>query len=171
MKGLYRRKNTWWINFTPAPNAERVYLSLKTSDEAEAIVRARKIVLEAQTEMRQTLGSCASEIDSYLASKKKMGRASSTLSTRGYVLKAFVEAIGAKTPKSITRGGDSKVVRRTLRSRSRSRAYGRRLSPDGSAVAEVACGEGQIIHRSFSWHSGADTANAGTTKIPPAGAS
>lgn len=105
MKGLYQRKpnGPWWYRFTPAPGAAQVRMSLGITDEAEAIEAARKILAQASSEMREAIGSCEAEIEAYIAAKRHGGLTRSTLSSREYVLKAFAKAVGARSPKDITR--------------------------------------------------------------------
>jgi integrase len=101
MQGLYLRRKTWWIKFTAA-NGERVYRSLGTHDEAEAIGLAVELKAEFNSEAREQMGTCAAEIQAYVNFIRGEGLAESTVESREYVLKGFVEAIGARTPRGIS---------------------------------------------------------------------
>ncbi len=105
MKGLYHQKpgGPWWVRFTPAPGAAQVRVSLETKDESEAILKARSIISKAGTETRAAMESCDFEIKAYLHHKKHGGLSASTLSSRNYVLRAFVRDLKVSTPKAITR--------------------------------------------------------------------
>jgi hypothetical protein len=105
MKGLFKRKNAWWIRFTPANGAEQLRLPLGTSDEAEALIRAREIVEQASREAREQMESSPVEIINYLNSKRKEGLSESTLSSRHYVLHSLVAFLDARTPRHITYQG------------------------------------------------------------------
>lgn len=103
MRGLYKRKETWWLRFTPAPGAAQVRISLGTHDEAEAIVKAREMRATAAVEVREAMDSSTAEVEAYLAALGRQGLAVSTISSRGYILRPFVAAMGAATPRGITR--------------------------------------------------------------------
>lgn len=105
MKGLFRRRQTWWLRFTPVPGADQIRLSLETNDEAEAIVRSRELIERYTTQVRQSLDSCAGEISAYIADKREDGLSASTLSTRKYVLSSFVSFLDVDSPKLITSKG------------------------------------------------------------------
>ena len=62
MEGLYLRRLTWWFRFRR--NGERVYVNLRTHDEAEAIAKAREELRAADLAAPETWQP---EIDRYLA--------------------------------------------------------------------------------------------------------
>lgn len=98
MKGLYQRGNTWWIRYSVNGRQERE--SLETTDEAQAIEAARRILanphrLEAKVWER--------EVDAYLKAKvdsRKMGK--NTANSRRSVLMAFARSHGVTHPNDIT---------------------------------------------------------------------
>lgn len=103
MKGLFQRGDVWWIRFTPAPGAAQKRRSLGTSDEAEAIIEARKLIASTSAEARRLAGSCEAEIEAYIKTKRRDGLSASTLQSREYVLKAFCTDTGALSPRTISR--------------------------------------------------------------------
>lgn len=105
MKGLFKRKNAWWIRFTPTTGAEQLRLPLGTSDEAEALIRAREIVEQASREAREQMESSPVEIINYINSKRNERLSESTLSSRHYVLHSLVAFLDARTPRNITYQG------------------------------------------------------------------
>lgn len=102
MIGLYQRHKTWWIRFR-AHGAGQQRICLHTHDEAEAIIKARALKAQAHVEIREIMQSCEAEVDTYLATVKRNGLATSTVSSRGYILKPFIKAMAAATPRAITR--------------------------------------------------------------------
>lgn len=103
MKGLYKRRQGWWIRFTPIPGAPQIRVALGTIKEAEAIVRAEEIMNRAATTAREELESCEVEIAAYLKQKKEEGLSASTLTSRRYVLQSFVSMMEITCPRNITR--------------------------------------------------------------------
>ena len=104
MKGLYKQKgsNVWWYRFTPAPKAAQVRVSTGCTDEAEAIVAARRIQAEAGQEAAEDMASSEGEITAYLAHLARDGLSPNTIQSRGYILRPFVAAVKAGTPHDIT---------------------------------------------------------------------
>ena len=105
MKGLFKRRRTWWVRFTPAPGLEQIRISLDTDDESEALVRANELIERHTSQIRADLESCATEIAAYLSDKREGGLSASTLSTRKYVLCSFVDYLRADCPRRISQRG------------------------------------------------------------------
>jgi len=103
MKGLYKRRQGWWIRFTPIPGAAQIRVALGTMKETEAIVRAEQVMNQAATTAREALDSCEIEIAAYLNEKQEEGLSASTLTSRRYVLKSFVSKMKITSPRNITR--------------------------------------------------------------------
>jgi len=72
-RGLYRQKLTWWLRWTPVPGGAQERQSLGTRDLAEAMAAADKLRLREGPRLREEAGSCAAEIDRYLAAKASEG--------------------------------------------------------------------------------------------------
>lgn len=75
---------------------------MDTRDEIEAITRAREIKERMGREAREKAGGCEAEIESYLAAMRRSRLAASTLETRGYVLRGFVDALGVRSPAAVS---------------------------------------------------------------------
>lgn len=103
MKGLYKRHETWWLRFTPAPGAKQKRVPLDTTDEAEALVNARAIKARLSSVALADAEACEHEIEQYLNAKHKEGLSASTLQSRKYVLKAFAATLKAPSPRLISR--------------------------------------------------------------------
>lgn len=102
MKGLYQRGAVFWLRFTPYPGAAQLRISLDTDDEAEAIVKARKLKEQVSNQTREEAGLCQAEIDAFLTANKRDGLASSTRTTRMYVLQRFARETKLRSPKVAT---------------------------------------------------------------------
>lgn len=72
-----------------------------------------------QAVARELAGSCDRVIEAAMASWRKAGLAASTLTTRPYVLRSFVAAIGAVSPRLISRQAAQRWRRRRERTRPR----------------------------------------------------
>jgi hypothetical protein len=66
MKGLFKRYNSWWIRFTPAPGAEQLRIPLGNISESDALVKAQEIIERSSREARETMESSQIEIINYL---------------------------------------------------------------------------------------------------------
>jgi len=102
MKGLFKRYNSWWIRFTPAPGADQLRIPLGNISKSDALVKAQEIIERSSRETRETMESSQIEIINYLDSKRSEGLSESTLSSRRYVLLSLIEFLDAKTPRNIT---------------------------------------------------------------------
>ena len=96
MKGLYRRGDVWWLRFTPVALSPQQRISLETSDEADAIRKARRILDDAKLIRERALESgeaSAAEVavlvDRYAAFRAKEGLSPRTLEQIGLVLGGF----------------------------------------------------------------------------------
>jgi integrase len=101
--GLYRQtgKQTWWLRWTPVPGGPQERQSLGTRDLQEAIAKAELVRLREGPTKREEAGSCANEIERYVAAKLKEGLSAETMGSRGYVLQGFVDELQASTPRHI----------------------------------------------------------------------
>ncbi|WP_395739332.1 tyrosine-type recombinase/integrase [Prosthecobacter sp.] len=99
--GLYRRGEVFWLRWTPVPEGAQVRQSLGTSVLVEAIQEAERIKRTDGPVMRAEAGECSAEIDRYVAYGLAAGLAGATMESRRYVLKGFVEELGALTPRHI----------------------------------------------------------------------
>ena len=116
MKGLFKRYNSWWIRFTPAPGADQLRIPLGNISESDALVKAQEIIERSSREARETMESSQIEIINYLDSKRSEGLSESTLSSRRYVLLSLIEFLDAKTPRNITYQALQKWFERNRRS-------------------------------------------------------
>lgn len=90
-RGIYRRGETFWLNFQR--KGKRVFVSLETSDFAEAIVRAREIRTRPELSIS---GRFLDEIDRFLAYKRRRNEfTASTAYGRTYILRHFATWIDA----------------------------------------------------------------------------
>lgn len=103
MKGLFKRGKNWWVRFTPCPGQSQLRFSLDTPDEAKAIVLARDIVTRVTAEAQASLQESHLELENYLRAKKDHGLSSTTLTTRKYVIRSFIEFLGVTNPRAFTR--------------------------------------------------------------------
>ena len=115
MKGLYQQRQTWWLRWTPVPGGGQCRQSLQTRDLGEAISRARRIQAITGPERREEAASCEAEIEQYLASKARAGLSRSTLDSRRYVLRGFVQSLDAATPRMISPAGCRRWFEERLR--------------------------------------------------------
>lgn len=102
MTGLYKRRNVWWIRFTPIAGGKQARISTGKEDEAEAITEARKIMARESGKAREALNSCQGELDAYFAAQRRKGLAASTMDSRKYVLESFIEYVGTPSPRAIS---------------------------------------------------------------------
>jgi len=103
MEGLYKRREVFWLRFTPAPGAAQCRVSTGETDQLKALAAARAIRQRAGSEMREIMGSCETEVAAYMHHQRENGLARSTLQSRAFVIRAFIADTGAKTPNAITR--------------------------------------------------------------------
>lgn len=100
-KGLYLRRGSYWLRWTPVPGGPQARQPLGTKDLAEAIKEAARVRRTDGPVKRQEAGECVAEIDRYLAEKKTEGLSKATLSSRRYVLVGFCNELEALTPRHI----------------------------------------------------------------------
>lgn len=114
--GIYRQRGklTYWLRWTPVPGGKQHRTSLRTRDYATAVQRAKAVRNGLGPQLRTEVGSSLSEIERYLEAKKRDGCTRATLSSRGYVLKAFVKALGADEPGCIRHDAVTQWFRKRL---------------------------------------------------------
>lgn len=95
----------YWFRFTPARNAKEERHALGTSDELEAIEKAREIQERRSNTVREEMGSCEAEIKGYVAHMRANHLAGDTITSRGHVLEAFARDLKARSPRTITVAG------------------------------------------------------------------
>lgn len=103
-KGLYLRGNAYWLRWTPVPGGPQERQSLGTEDLSEAIQEAARVRRMAGPVKREAAAACAAEVEAYIAAQTRRGLSESTLSSRAYVLRAFVTSVEAASPRLITQG-------------------------------------------------------------------
>ncbi|WP_395717986.1 tyrosine-type recombinase/integrase [Prosthecobacter sp.] len=134
MKGLFKRRSTWWVRFTPVPGSPQMRIALGTDNESDAIIKAREIIARAETQVREEMESCETEIAGYISSKRRDGLSESTLSSRRYILRSVANFIGAASPRHMTSAG----IRKWFESR-------KAINPH-TAVAYL-----YVVHLWFKW--------------------
>jgi len=98
MEGLFKPpgRDVWMYRFTPLAGAKQVRKSTKKTDEAEAIVAAKKIKAD-YLKKREDAGDFEVEIDEYLALQRRDDRLSKhSVTNRRYTLVRFFEEIEKK---------------------------------------------------------------------------
>ena len=92
----------WWFRFTPAPGLPQMRVSLGTDDEAKAIGLVRELLARPRTDLLN-IGPCEIEVEAYLEARKRAGLSINWLTSQKYVLRSFVNELGASTPQHITK--------------------------------------------------------------------
>jgi integrase len=105
MQGLYQRKMTWWLRFTPVTGGKQVRVSLETRDLEEAIQLAKEKRGQVTIREREKAESCEGEIQRWLQVKRAEGLSVATLDYRKHILRAFVRELEAASPLHISAGG------------------------------------------------------------------
>jgi integrase len=97
-KGIYRRGEVYWLNFQR--NGRRQFVSLETSDYAEAITRA------AEMRAHPTLNAASAfegEVDAFLAYKlRKNEFTASSAHGRRFILLAFARWLECESPTEVS---------------------------------------------------------------------
>jgi len=101
-KGLYLRGRCYWLRWTPVEGGEQVRQSLGTEDLAEAIAEANRVRTQIGAQLREVAGSCEAEVEAYVTAQTRRGLSANTMSSRAYVLGAFVKSLDVAAPRLIT---------------------------------------------------------------------
>lgn len=109
LKGLYRRGGVWWYRHTPTPGAQQERVSLKTSDEGEAILAVLKLKEQAPLAESKEFEE---ELEAYFAAgiaSKRLSRFTVQMrryAAKDYAATAKITRISAITPESLERWMD-----------------------------------------------------------------
>jgi integrase len=96
--GIYLRGSVYWLNFQR--NGKRLFVSLETSEFAEAIKRGQEIRVNPQI---SNADSFSLEIDAFLAYKRRKNQFTvSSAHGRRYILLAFARHILKLSPANVT---------------------------------------------------------------------
>ena len=126
-RGIYRRGNRYW--FARQIEKKRHWISLETSDPAEAIEKARKIREEAMLEPGTVLIHAVNRYVSYCRERGEWSLASAD--SKGYVLRAFARWAGSVTPEDVTPALIERYYRERVRSHSVRTAHGNLMTLRG----------------------------------------
>jgi integrase len=105
VKGLYRMPGSryWWYRWT-GPDGKRRAVSLKTEDEAEAIIKARATNVDFLTSLPSKTPN-QPIVEQYLQEaqdRSKKPLRPETARTKGYILRTFINASGAESVTDLT---------------------------------------------------------------------
>ena len=113
-KGIYKRRQVYWLNFRV--NGERHYVTLETEDLAEAIKRAAEI--RAAPALQPGTGF-ESEITRFLEYKRRRNEFTvSSAHGRGFILRAFARWVDKPSAASVTASDIARFYDLNLRERS-----------------------------------------------------
>ena len=100
MKGLYKRKDTWWVRFSW--EGKQRFVTTGEKHEGRAIIRAEEIKADPASFL-DTEKNLDPLIDRYLAEKEIMGVSKTWRENEEWTLKQFVEDQDIASPRRITK--------------------------------------------------------------------
>lgn len=100
LKGMFLRGRSWWLRYTPTPGAKQARISLDTTNEHVAAVRAVQILQNAPLERSQEF---LAEMEEYFADQSAKGNLSNTtVPMRRTTLMAFSRDMGVQRISELT---------------------------------------------------------------------
>lgn len=122
--GLYRRGSVYWL--ARQRDGKRVFISLETSDTAEAIRRAREMISHPSLAASDRLSREAENFIAYRVGRHEY--TASTASSKKYVLGTFAEFLGNPPLASVTTADIQRFYDDARRQRSETTALGQLMA-------------------------------------------